>query len=74
VVPGLDGGDSISFRSVNNPDMYLTVYNDNIDLLSGSGEPFINDASFYERHGFYGDGGVAFESVPNTGFYIGESM
>mmetsp|Transcript_13491 Transcript_13491/g.13223 ORF Transcript_13491/g.13223 Transcript_13491/m.13223 type:complete len:450 (+) Transcript_13491:1152-2501(+) len=67
VVPGLAGGDSISFRSVNNPTMYLTHSNGNLDIASGSGQPFNNEASFYEREGFYGVGGVSFESVSNPG-------
>jgi len=73
VVPGLGGDDSVSFRSVEFPSLYIERGgNSFLHLRDGSKQyapSFKNSASFYLRSGSQ-KGAFYFESKSNPGYYI----
>jgi tetratricopeptide (TPR) repeat protein/ubiquitin-protein ligase len=71
VCPGLAGGDTVSFRSVNYPKQYLRHQEGRVKLHDfEDADLFKQDASFKRINGLGKGGGVSFESVNYPGCFL----
>lgn len=71
IVPGLDGGGSVSLESANYPGHYLRHRNYEFWVEEGDGSAlFDRDASFHRRQGLADSGAESFESVNFPGRYL----
>lgn len=74
LVPGLAGGGTVSFQSVNYPGYYLRHRNFEVWLDPADRTSQFNaDASFYQRSGLADGAGVSFEAANYAGRYIQQS-
>jgi hypothetical protein len=71
VCRGLAGGDTVSFRSVNNPKQYLRHHGGRLKLHDFvDADLFKQDASFKRINGLGKGGWVSFESVNYPGYFL----